>query len=59
MLTDKTKRFDAALRKQIGDSDVRDNLRRQLPSNVFIQFLAGPTDVRDNSPGKVAAVEEK
>ncbi len=61
MLTDKAKRFDAALRKrfdaalrkQIGDenSDVRDNLRRQLPSNIFIQSLAGPKDIRESPFG--------
>ena len=44
MLTDKAKRFDQGLREQIGDENaaVRDSLRRQLPSNIFIQFLAGP-----------------
>ena len=43
MLTDKAKRFDQALRDQIGDENaaVRDSLRRQLPSNIFIQFLQG------------------
>jgi uncharacterized protein YjbI with pentapeptide repeats len=44
MLTDKAKRFDQALREQIDDKNaaVSDSLRRQLPSNIFIQFLAGP-----------------
>jgi uncharacterized protein YjbI with pentapeptide repeats len=42
MLTDKAKRFDAVLRDQISDSDVGDKLRRQLSSNIFIQFLGGP-----------------
>src|SRR5271165_4409996 len=53
MLTDKAKRFDAALRDQVGDENaaVRDSLRRQLPSNVFIQFLAGPRDVRESAFG--------
>jgi hypothetical protein len=53
MLTDKARRFDTVLRKQIGDedSDVRDNLRRQLPSNIFIQFLAGPKDIRESPFG--------
>jgi hypothetical protein len=50
MLTDKAKHFDTVLRKQIGDEnvEVRDSLRRQLPSNIFIQFLAGPRDVRES-----------
>jgi uncharacterized protein YjbI with pentapeptide repeats len=63
MLTDKAKRFDQALRNQIGDAaglldeelkrrkDLRDGLRRQLPSNIFIQFLAGPSDIRENAFG--------
>jgi uncharacterized protein YjbI with pentapeptide repeats len=53
MLTDKAKRFDQALRDQIGDAnaEVRDSLRRQLPSNIFIQFLAGPADVRQSPFG--------
>ena len=55
MLTDKTKRFDIALRKQIGDESaaIRDSLRRQLPSNIFIQLLAGPSEVRESAFGRV------
>jgi hypothetical protein len=57
-LTDKAKRYHQALHEQMGDrSDLskqqvekrqakRDGLRRQLPSNIFIQFLAGPADIR-------------
>ena len=52
MLTDKAKRLDQALH----DADRRrerhglaTSLRRQLPSNIFIQFLAGPADVRDSA----------
>ena len=53
MLTDKAKRFDQVLRDQIGDMNaaVRDGLRRQLPSNIFIQFLAGPADIRESAFG--------
>ncbi len=53
MLTDKAKRFDAVLRDQIGDENatIRDSLRRQLPSNIFIQFLAGPKDIRQRAFG--------
>ena len=29
----------------------RDGLRRQLPSNIFIQFLAGPSDLRESGFG--------
>ncbi len=58
MLTEKTKRFHRALYQQIGETpgmsaderrkrkDARDGLRGQLPSNVFVQFLAGPPELR-------------
>jgi uncharacterized protein YjbI with pentapeptide repeats len=60
MLTDKAKRYHQALYAQIEDADggeterrkeTRDKLRRQLPSNIFIQFLAGPSDLRESSFG--------
>jgi hypothetical protein len=38
--------FDAELKAQIIDEEVRRRLRRQLPSNIFVQFLAGPPEVR-------------
>jgi uncharacterized protein YjbI with pentapeptide repeats len=47
-LTDKAKRFDEALHKRSGDED---SLRRQLPSNIFIQFLAGAPEVRAGAFG--------
>jgi uncharacterized protein YjbI with pentapeptide repeats len=47
MLTEEAKDYDEALREQIGaDSPVSDKLRRQLPSNIFIQYLAGPARMR-------------
>ncbi|HZZ63695.1 MAG TPA: hypothetical protein VFE63_21450 [Roseiarcus sp.] len=60
MLTDKAKRYHQALYEQISNDKtlpedvrerneaVREALRRQLPSNLFVQFLAGPKDVRDS-----------
>jgi hypothetical protein len=51
MLTDKAKRFHQALHAQIGDGSIRDGLRRQLPSNIFVQFLAGPAQVRESAFG--------
>ena len=38
---------------QIGDEHaaVRESLRWQLPSNIFIQFLAGPADIRQRAFG--------
>jgi uncharacterized protein YjbI with pentapeptide repeats len=38
--------FDRELREQIPDAEVRARLRRQLPSNLFVQFLAGAPEVR-------------
>jgi uncharacterized protein YjbI with pentapeptide repeats len=46
MLAGKTGAFDKALSDQIADDNRRTRLRRQLPSNVFVQFLAGPPEVR-------------
>ena len=63
MLTDKAKRYHQALYDQIGDKDglseqaskkrksIRDGLRRQLPSNIFVQFLVGPADLRRSAFG--------
>lgn len=59
LLADKAKRFDLQLREQIttqGEgsgsdegkevADIRQGVRRQLPSNIFVQFIAGPDDIR-------------
>lgn len=62
MLTDKAKRYHQALYVQIKDTNgeeaerrklTRDKLRRQLPSNIFIQFLAGPSDLRKSAFGRL------
>jgi uncharacterized protein YjbI with pentapeptide repeats len=31
--------------------EIRDRIRLQLPSNIFVQFLAGPSDIRDSGFG--------
>jgi hypothetical protein len=50
MLTEKAKDFDQALRDQIrADSPASEKLRRQLPSNIFIQYLAGPANLRKSA----------
>lgn len=50
MLTGKVRVFDQELRAQIDpdqdDSNTRARLRRQLPNDIFVQFLAGPPEVR-------------
>ena len=51
MLAGKVSAFDSALRDQIDNAEIRRRLRRQLPSNIFVQFLAGPPEVRDGVMG--------
>jgi uncharacterized protein YjbI with pentapeptide repeats len=62
MLTDKAKFYHDALDAQIKDANgevtegckaIQDKLRRQLPSNIFIQFLAGPIDLRESGFGRL------
>jgi hypothetical protein len=38
--------FHGELNRQIADDDTCGRLRRQLSSNIFVQFLAGPREVR-------------
>jgi uncharacterized protein YjbI with pentapeptide repeats len=51
LLAGKVGVFDTALRTQIHDPKVRERLRRQLPSNIFVQLLAGPHEVREGLIG--------
>jgi hypothetical protein len=53
MLTDKAKRFHHALHdpERKVDAATRENLQWQLPSNIFIQVLAGPPKVRESAFG--------
>jgi len=51
LLAGKAGDFDAELRAQIADEEVRSRLRRQLPSNIFVQFLAGSREVRSGVMG--------
>jgi uncharacterized protein YjbI with pentapeptide repeats len=46
LLAGKIGAFHAELQAQITDEDARAGLRRQLPSNIFVQILAGPREVR-------------
>ncbi len=48
MLTDKAKRYHQALHdpEHNVEDAARENLQWQLPSNIFIQFLAGPSGLR-------------
>jgi hypothetical protein len=51
LLSSKAGIFDAQLRAQIGDAEVRARPRRQLPINIFVQFVAGPSEVREGPMG--------
>jgi uncharacterized protein YjbI with pentapeptide repeats len=51
LLASKATQFDAQLRAQIDDADARTRVRRQLPINIFVQFLAGPREVRQGATG--------
>jgi hypothetical protein len=51
LLARKARAFDAELRNQITEDDTRTRLRLQLPSNIFVQFLAGPKDARTGITG--------
>jgi hypothetical protein len=56
LLAGKVGAFHAELQKQIpGDEEEmqlrRQQLRRQLPSNIFVQFLGGPREVREGIVG--------
>jgi uncharacterized protein YjbI with pentapeptide repeats len=50
MLGNKASRFHNELRRQFpaegGNKEIRDKLRRLLPSNIFVQILAGPPELR-------------
>jgi len=46
LLAGKVGAFHAELQAQIAGDDARARLRRQLPSNIFVQSLAGPREVR-------------
>jgi hypothetical protein len=52
-LADKVGVFHAELQRQIetSDADTGERLRRQLPSNIFVQFLAGPRETRNGAMG--------
>jgi uncharacterized protein YjbI with pentapeptide repeats len=51
LLAGKVGAFDHELRAQVVEDDARARLRRQLPSNIFVQFLAGPREVRTGVMG--------
>ena len=46
LLAGKVGAFHTELEAQIRNDKTRAHLRRQLPTNIFVQFLAGPYDIR-------------
>jgi hypothetical protein len=55
LLAGKVGAFHDELRKQIPEDKKSAQLRRQLPSNIFVQFLAGPREVREGFVGFMLA----
>ncbi len=51
LLAGKLGAFHSELEWQVKSDDTRAHLRRQLPSNIFVQSLAGPRDVREGPIG--------
>jgi uncharacterized protein YjbI with pentapeptide repeats len=51
LLAGKAGIFHAELDLQIADEETKSRLRRQLPSNIFVQFLAGPIEAREGRVG--------
>jgi uncharacterized protein YjbI with pentapeptide repeats len=50
-LGQKTRLFQNELNQQIADPADRNRLRMQLPSNIFLQLLAGPREIRAGLTG--------
>ena len=51
LLADKARTFHVQLQVQVSNATTRTRLRRQLPSDIFAQALAGPRDIRDGTIG--------
>jgi hypothetical protein len=51
LLASKIGAFHSELEWQVKSDDTRAHLRRQLPSNIFVQSLAGPRDAREGPIG--------
>jgi uncharacterized protein YjbI with pentapeptide repeats len=51
LLAAKIGAFHSELEWQVKSDDTRAHLRRQLPSNIFVQFIAGPREVREGTIG--------
>jgi uncharacterized protein YjbI with pentapeptide repeats len=64
LLADRVQRFHKELGDQLAADpalqlravEIRSVLTRQLPSNIFVQFLGGPNEIRKRALGKALAV---
>src|SRR5277367_2447953 len=62
LLADRVGQFHSELRDQLADpalaskaAEIRAALARQLPSNIFVQFLGGPDEIRKGAFGVLLA----
>ena len=53
LLADKVGNFQSELQAQISDYSTSARLRQLLPSNIFVQVLAGPWEVRGSCIGRM------
>jgi hypothetical protein len=51
LLAGKVQTFNRELWTQIDDAAIRSGVRQQLPANIFVQFLAGPSGDRNGVVG--------
>lgn len=51
LLADKVGAFHRQLLAQVSRGETREQIRRQLPSDIFAQSLAGPRDIREGTIG--------
>jgi uncharacterized protein YjbI with pentapeptide repeats len=57
MLAAKAGHLHRAMRDQLADhEDIQEALRRRLPNDIFLQFLAGPKEIRDGGLGRILKI---
>jgi uncharacterized protein YjbI with pentapeptide repeats len=57
LLSGKIKYFHRAIYRQLPEEiEVRAALQRQLPNNIFVQFLAGPDEIRKGGLGVILKI---
>jgi uncharacterized protein YjbI with pentapeptide repeats len=56
LLADRAGNFHKELEDQIRRQSDREGIRRQLPSSIFVQLLAGPRDIRSGFMGSMLRI---